>query len=79
MHTDQCDSDHSCIYGKCGPTVLNGGACMGSAQCVSGTTCIRGKCGVLSNDAIIGIVIGSAAFIALVIGGILFARRKSGT
>lgn len=32
----------------------------------------------MSNGAVAGIVIGSVAFFGLVVGGILYARRKNG-
>jgi hypothetical protein len=57
--------------------IPNGGNCMSSDQCSTGVSCVRGKCGALSNGAIVGIVIGSVALISLVIGGIVFKRKKN--
>ena len=52
---------------------------MSSSQCVDGASCIRGTCGSITNEAIIGITVGAAAFVALVaVGVMLCCRKKNG-
>ena len=58
--------------------IPNGGFCLSSDQCASGVSCNRGMCGAISNGGIVGIVLGSVVLLGLVIGGILFTRRKKG-